>query len=113
ELGRIVAPRLMAAILGEFAGADIEAESTFVIPAAWEGGQAHLANCRYGEYPQQRQSTYFVSEPSRENIVQAMNRQPAVFGADGTGRYWFAESYPTCDAVLTVVHLLQALSRSD
>ncbi len=42
-----------------------------------------------------------------------MRRQQAVFGADGVGRYWFAESYPTCDALLTVVHLLQALSRSD
>jgi phosphomannomutase len=53
------------------------------------------------------------ADSSRENMTRAMHRQQAAFGADGVGRYWFAESFPTCDAILTVVHLLQALSRSD
>ena len=42
-----------------------------------------------------------------------MRRNRAPFAADGAGRYWFAEAYPACDALLTLLHLLQALSRSD
>ena len=61
-------------------------------------------------YPQ---TSHFVSDPSRENVTRAMRRHQAAFGADGVGRFWFAESFPTCDALLTVVHLLQALSHSD
>jgi hypothetical protein len=40
-------------------------------------------------------------------------RDRALPFADGAGRYWFAEGHPTCDAMLTLVHLLHALSQSD
>ena len=53
------------------------------------------------------------TESSRENMTRAMQRNHSVFGADGAGRYWFGEAFPACDALLTVVHLLQALSLSD
>jgi phosphomannomutase len=49
----------------------------------------------------------------REQITVAMKQRPMAFADDGAGRYWFAEAYPACDALLTLVHLLQALSRSD
>ena len=52
-------------------------------------------------------------QTNREAIVLAMREQSAAFAADGKGRYWFTEAYPTCDALLTLVHLLQVLSRSD
>jgi phosphomannomutase len=50
---------------------------------------------------------------SRESITMAMRTDRLPFAADGTGRYWFREAYPACDALLTMVHLLQVLSRSD
>jgi phosphomannomutase len=49
----------------------------------------------------------------REEITVAMQQEELTFAADGAGRYWFAEGYPACDALLTLVHLLQALSRND
>ncbi len=47
------------------------------------------------------------------NISHAMREANAVFAGGDSGRYWFQESMPTCDAVLTLAKLLQALSRSD
>ncbi len=111
ECGRIVAPRQVAPLLSEIARADAQAQSVVISPAAWGSGQAERADCRFGE--RAPQSTRYITDTSRENMTRAMQGQPALFGADGTGRYWFAESYPACDAILTVVHLLQALSQSD
>ncbi len=50
---------------------------------------------------------------SREAITRVMGERGLRFAADDSGRYWFTEGHPTCDAVLTLVHLLQCLSRSD
>jgi phosphomannomutase len=83
EQGRIAAPWRMAEILGDVVRLDRHSESVV------------------------------VSDASREYMTRAMRRQQAVFGADGRGRYWFADTFPACDAILTVVHLLQALSLSD
>lgn len=47
------------------------------------------------------------------DMFRAMHENRAVFGGGAAGRYWFGESIPTCDAVLTVARVLQALSRSD
>jgi phosphomannomutase len=43
----------------------------------------------------------------------ALKEPGAMCGGGASGRYWFVESFPTCDAVLTLVKLLQILSRSD
>jgi phosphomannomutase len=50
---------------------------------------------------------------TREAVTLAMQQNRLPFAGDGTGRYWFAEAYRACDALLTLVHLLQSLSRSD
>lgn len=114
EQGRLVAPRLVAGIIGEVARTDIESEPIVVYPGAWRGSPAVPGRGMSSGRPRRRpSSTHYVSDASRENMTRALNGQQAVFGADGVGRYWFAESYPACDAILTVVHLLQALSRSD
>lgn len=54
-----------------------------------------------------------IAEPTPWNISRAMREANAVFAGGDSGRYWFRESIPTCDAVLTLAKLLQALSRSD
>lgn len=49
-----------------------------------------------------------------ESMSRTMTDNSAVYGGSATsGRYWFRESAPTCDAVLTLARLLQLLSRSD
>ncbi len=100
DRGSIVAPWKLARLLAKHATADQPAHAAIVLPAEWQdlpiGSRA-----------------MFVSQPNREHVTLALRREKAVFGADGRGRYWFAESHPACDALLTLVHLLQALSRSD
>jgi phosphoglucosamine mutase len=92
EQGRLVAPALVAGLLAADRG------------AASGGGAV-------GEL--QGPDVSCIRPASREEIAAAMQRDRMPFNADGAGRYWFAESYSACDALLTLVHLLQALSRSD
>ena len=47
------------------------------------------------------------------SMFRAMQDFGAVLGCGENGRYWLSESVPTCDAVLAIALLLQALSRSD
>lgn len=54
-----------------------------------------------------------TSEPDRWSIATMMRETDAAFAGGETGRYWFREAMPTCDAVLTLARVLQALSRSD
>lgn len=46
-------------------------------------------------------------------IAQTMRNEQALFGGGDSGRYWFSETFPTCDAVLTIAKVLNLLSRSD
>lgn len=42
-----------------------------------------------------------------------MRESNASFGGGQSHCYWFRESYPACDAILTLAHVLQGLSRAD
>jgi len=48
-----------------------------------------------------------------ESASRAMADRKGVFGGGTSGRMWFGESYPACDAVLSIARVLGALSRSD
>jgi len=48
-----------------------------------------------------------------EGIAAVLQKHQGVLGSDDSGRYWFADPFPTSDAVLTLAKVLQALSRSD
>ncbi len=48
-----------------------------------------------------------------ETMSAAMRTHAAGLGGGASGRYWLLEPHPTCDAVLVVAKVLQALSRSD
>ncbi|MBI3863834.1 MAG: hypothetical protein HY290_18245 [Planctomycetia bacterium] len=100
ERGSIVAPWRLARLLSSFAAADCQPAVNIVVPAEWSD--------RFGALP-----ATFVTVANREQVRVALNGNNADFGADGLGRYWFAEPRPACDALLTLVRLLQALSRSD
>ncbi len=54
-----------------------------------------------------------TAAPTLWGMAQAMRASNAEFGGGDRGSYWFRETFPTCDAVLTLAKLLQALSRSD
>lgn len=47
------------------------------------------------------------------SLGQSMRSSGAVLGMTGTDTYWWRESCPTADAILTLARVLQALSRSD
>jgi phosphomannomutase len=100
ERGSVVEAWKVARRLAEVAIADESSDARIVLPAAWN------------DRPIGARATY-VTEPNRERVALALRQEQAHFGTDGHGRYWFAEVYPACDALLTLVHLLQALSRSD
>jgi len=91
EMGRVVAPAHVAAVLVSVAD-DPARIAPREVPDFQCGG---------------------AGQPTREDIMLRMQRDGVRFACDGMGRYWFAEAYPACDALLTLVHLLQALSRSD
>ena len=50
---------------------------------------------------------------SAGSISRTMRESNASFGGGQSGSYWFRESFPACDAILTLAHVLQGLSRSD
>ena len=47
------------------------------------------------------------------HMAQALRAREGQLGGGDSGRYWFREAFATCDAVLTIAKVLQALSRSD
>jgi phosphomannomutase len=62
----------------------------------------------------QRQGVACVrAENTQADLVSQMRRHQAVVGGMFQDRYWFRDAFPTCDAVLTLAHILSALSRSD
>ena len=50
---------------------------------------------------------------SSGSIARALLGTTAAFGCGTSDRYWWGESFPACDAILTLAHVLQSLSRSD
>ena len=50
---------------------------------------------------------------SAGSMSRTMRESNASFGGGQSHFYWFRESFPACDAILTLAHVLQGLSRSD
>jgi phosphomannomutase len=50
---------------------------------------------------------------SAGSMSSSMRASNASFGGGQSHFYWFRESFPACDAILTLAHVLQGLSRSD
>ncbi|MDA0281944.1 MAG: hypothetical protein O3B13_06910 [Planctomycetota bacterium] len=50
---------------------------------------------------------------SAGSISRIMRESNGSFGGGQSDCYWFRESFPACDAILTLAHVLQGLSRSD
>jgi hypothetical protein len=121
ERSEIVPPCRVFALL---CGSIEDVAGPLVVPREWadatnsplppgEGPGARGAE--FGRSPRAAQYTgrIFLDETSRERVTQATHAHRARLAADGRGRYWFWEGISTCDALLTLVRLLQALSQSD
>jgi phosphomannomutase len=55
----------------------------------------------------------YVTAGQLGDVSLTMRSHSAICGGGNSGRVWFADAYPICDAVLTLAKVLQALSRSD
>lgn len=99
--GARVAPLQVLSLL-----ADDECDSRGAGRIIWEG-TAHSTIPTQAEV-EPRDGATTLAEMSLE-----LREPRTLCGADASGRYWFVESYPVCDAVLTLVKLLHVLSRSD
>ncbi len=99
--------------------------------AGQPGGTAVLESAAFPEFAEPAASSISdtASEPttSRKSATgnyvdggrsfaalwRSMREHEAGFCGGNSGRFWFGEAYPSCDAILTVAKVLQALSRSD
>lgn len=99
--GARVPPGLMLPLFAEH---ERETRSTGTV--IWEGHPCASQSPRT-----ERESE--ASPTTLARMSQALRDPGVLCGADASGRYWFVESYPVCDAVLTLVKLLHVLSRSD
>jgi phosphomannomutase len=100
DRGAIVSPLVVARLLLDVVAPERSENASVIVPATWN-------------VPPKRGRFVQVTEPNRERITTAILQERARLAADGHGRYWIVDGYPVCDALLTLVHLLHALSRSD
>lgn len=94
-----------AALLELLATQECEARPSGTI--VWEGEAVSSAAAmrRFAASQTERASLAAMSAALREPEI--------ICGGDASGRCWFPETYPVCDAALTIIKLLQTLSRSD
>ena len=104
ELGEIVAPRQLTLLLAEAMLAEARQSHIVIEETAFNALLRPI---------DRRDGFCAKANPTLWSIVQVMRETQAVFAGGDSGRYWFRETIPTCDAVLTLAKLLQALSRSD
>ncbi len=79
-------------------------------PIVWSGAESTLE----ANHPDGIQSAaVHFTAASQSAIAHAMQSTGAVYGGGHGGEHWFRTPYPTCDAVITLAWMLQALSRSD
>ncbi|MCH7861250.1 MAG: hypothetical protein IH998_06085 [Proteobacteria bacterium] len=104
EAGGLIPATEMASTLAEFMLSE-HSEGTIVVEnKAWDalapGIQAARGTCIDGGTRQQSMS-------------RTLQDHAAIFGGGDSSRYWFRESFPTCDAILSLAKVLALLSRSD
>ena len=104
ELGRLLAPGDLLCLLADALPADEVGGAVVIDNAAREHLQPRIAaknfRCWLGGWTQ-------------SDVWQAMRHEAAICGGGATGRVWFHDAEPVCDAILTLAQLLQALSRED
>jgi phosphomannomutase len=104
EAGRLVSPRALTLILSELILSEMPGSGVGIEESA--AAQLEPRVTALGGRS--------VTTPASLSFVpQTLRRHEAQFAGGDSGRYWFREAFPTCDALLTLARVLQALSRSD
>ncbi len=104
DRGRLVTVREVARLLIEFAQRQ-QLDAKFVVSTSW------ITDVR--QWISGRDATAVDGGESTANLVRILIEQDAVLGLSSDGRIWFGHQYPTCDALLVLANVLQALSLSD
>ena len=104
EAGELIPATEMTSTLAEFMRAE-HAEGAIVLEnTAWNalapGIQTTGGICIDGGTRQQ-------------SMYHTLQEHAAIFGGGDSSRYWFRESFPTCDAILSLAKVLSLLSQSD
>ena len=104
EDGELIAAAEMTSTLAEFLLSEHSERSIVVENTAWDvltpGIQAAGGICINGG-------------TSQQSMSRTLQEHAASFGGGDSSRYWFRESFPTCDAILSLAKVLALLSRSD
>ena len=104
ELGELLAPADLLYLLADAIPATQGGKAIVIDNAAREVLQPRIAakewRCWLGGWTQ-------------SDVWQAMRHDSATCGGGATGRVWLRDNVPTCDAILTLAQVLQALSRDD
>lgn len=130
ERGQLISPRAVSRVLAENLlvdnrGCNVVLESSEPVPDEPVDGSAGSVLLETSAGPacsEDHALAKSISElggrcvwvPQTSGAVAQVMRSDAILLAGGaSGRYWFQETFPTCDALLTLAKVLQALSRSD
>jgi phosphomannomutase len=104
EEGALIPATEITSLLAEFMLTDYSEGTIVVENNAWAaltpGIQAAGGICRDGG-------------TSHQSMSCTLQEHAAIFGGGDSSRYWFQESFPTCDAILSLAKVLALLSRSD
>lgn len=104
DQGELVSPEDLLCLLAE------------VVPTDRTDGAVVVANTARDTMPPRlaaRNLRCWLGGWTLSEMWQALRHEAAICGGDHSGRVWFRDVVPTTDAILTLAHLLQALSRSD
>ena len=104
ERGELISSRDLTGLLAELMLDEHPAAAIVVESAAEDSLRSRIEKAG---------GTCLASGPAPARMAQSMSDKNAIFGGGDSGRFWFRESFATCDAVLTLAKVLDLLSRSD
>ncbi len=104
EVGSLLAPGDLLCLLAEVLLAEQVGAAVVIDNAARDFLQPRIAT---------KDRRCWLGGWTQSDVWQAMRHEAAICGGGATGRVWLRDAVPACDAILTLAHLLQALSRDD
>jgi len=104
ERGAVVETAVLAERLSDFAAVESKARTAVLDSALDPELSNRLAR---------RNWSIVANFGTREAMSRGLRETGAAFGCDASGRFWFGDASPRCDALTTLGRVLQLLSRSD
>ena len=104
EVGSLLAPGDLLCLLADVLLAEQVGAAVVIDNAARDFLQPRIAT---------KDRRCWLGGWTQSDVWQAMRHEAAICGGGATGRVWLRDAVPACDAILTLAHLLQTLSRDD